>query len=296
MKQRMHIDIFAALSALIVPWLLYSIVSGVLCFFIRYSQPGKVCFIVASCALIPLIFGAVAAQLRICRKSGEAVNPTWFVILFVSSSLALISGVMMGSSIYESNSRPYYEWLNLNLYTSVDPQMSTGRSVLDAGRMVFTSESRLEQNFSLGFRNVNTYCVAPVVSSTQPLASYDFWATGVNCCGDAVINAALRGGSMDSGPAFNCGKDVSATGGGGLRVLDNSLIPYFRLAVEQAKSKYRINANYPVFFTYVQDPVGEMNRYAHYALKNYLFATLLFFGFQTFLVGSVLVLASRRFA
>ena len=33
------------------------------------------------------------------------------------------------------------------------------------------------------FFSAARYCVAPIISGEAPLATYDFWAVGVNCCG-----------------------------------------------------------------------------------------------------------------
>jgi len=288
------VNIVSVALSLAMPFLLFAAISGVMSFHLRFSKPGLVCFTVTCGGFIPVICGIVAMQMYKRRRLGESVPSTWFLFLCITSLIAWASGVVLGDANYEMNTWRYYEWANLKLYPHVDPEVVAGQAVLDAGRLVFTPGSRLDRNRSVSFKSIDTYCAAPVVSSDRIMGSYDFWATGVNCCGDSVVNASLRGGSVAAGTNFQCGKDVNATGAGGLRVLDDHLIPFYRLAVEQAVSKYRINAHHPIFLTWVQDPVGEVNAYADRAVKNYLFRVFLFFGLQLFLVAFGLVVVSRR--
>jgi len=288
---RQQVNMLPVFFAFLVPTVLFAIISGVVCFHARYSQPGLVCFIVACGGFIPLICGASAMQMDRRRRLGAPRRPTWLLFIFASSLFAWISGLVAGQINYYEYALRYYEYASLHLYPYVDPQGDSGQGVLDAGRLIFTPGSHVDRNLSVSFKHVDTYCVAPVVSADGHLGSYDFWATGVNCCGDSPVNATLRG-AVPAKTGFQCGQDFNTTGAGGLRVLDNGLIPFFRLAVEQAKSKYHLNANQPIFFTWVQDPVGETNKYMDLALKNYLCGVLLFFGLQFALV----VLAVMSFA
>jgi len=288
---RQRVNILSLFFALLVPTVLFGVISGVVCFHARYSQPGLVFFIVVCGGFVPLICGTSAMQMDRRRRLGAPRRPTWLLFLFATSLFAWVSGLVTGQINYVTNALRYYEYAYLHLYPSIDPQADSGQEVLDAGRLVFTPGSRVDRSRAVSFKNVDTYCVAPVVSSDEHLGAYDFWATGVNCCGNAPVNATLRGtvnatlrGTMTAEADFHCGQDFNTTGAGGLRVLDDGLVPFFRLAVEQAKSKYHLNANHPIFFTWVQDPVGETNMYMDRALKSYLCSFLLFFGLQFFLV------------
>jgi len=263
---------------------LFAIISSIVCFHARYSQPGVVCFIVVCGALVPATFGAAAVQIDKRRRLTTPFRPTWLYFIAASTLLAWVAALFAGEVNYSTNAWRYHALTNLKFYTNVDPQGDSGQALLDAGQLVFTPGSRVDVSRSISFKSVDTYCIAPVVSSENHLGSYDFWATGVNCCGDSSVNASLRGGTVAAGTNFQCGQDVNNTGAGGLRVLDNDQIPFFRAAVEQAKSKYHIIANKPIFVTWVQDPLGAINLFADRALKSYIFGVLLFCGFQFALV------------
>merc|ERR1719160_616815 len=85
---------------------------------------------------------------------------------------------------FHSNLEPYYDVTNLNTYPAVDPSRMRGVQLMDAGRIMFTRGSKLDIERSMGFRNKETYCVAPIVSGADPqhMDRYDFWAVGVGCC------------------------------------------------------------------------------------------------------------------
>ena len=73
-----------------------------------------------------------------------------------------------------------------------------GNQLMDAGRVHFIPEAKLDIAHSMGFRrattqckecwfgfffvlarNLDTYCVAPIASGEQD--NYDFWAVGQSC-------------------------------------------------------------------------------------------------------------------
>merc|ERR1719476_755292 len=116
---------------------------------------------------------------------------------------------------------------------------------MDAGQLTFTPESRLDLGKSVGFKNLDIYCVAPITSTTnQPLKAYDFWAVGINCCSGHV-------------PDFSCGDYSNPMAHYGLRLLDDSAREYFRLAVQEAEATYNMKSTHPVFVHWLQDPYSE---------------------------------------
>merc|ERR1712124_161832 len=104
-----------------------------------------------------------------------------------------MGGMVLGDMNYWENLQPYYDIIHLNEYTSVDPSQMSGQQLMDAGRVIFSEKSKLDLTKSMGFKNMDTYCVAPITMGTDTLETYDFWAVGMNCC---------SGNSAD----FHCGE------------------------------------------------------------------------------------------
>merc|ERR1740117_1536623 len=124
---------------------------------------------------------------------------------------------------------------------------------MDAGRMTFAKGSRLDLTKSMAFRNVDTYCVAPIVGKNETnqtrRTSYDFWAVGLNCCTGRVGD-------------FNCGEYNNPHALSGLRVMQEEQRNFYHLAVNQAEASYGIQANHPLFFYWMQDTTAEVSAYA----------------------------------
>ena len=146
--------------------------------------------------------------------------------------------------------------------------------------MYFADGAKLDGTKAMGFKNLDLYCVAPIVNGNEVMSTYDFWAVGLNCC---------SGVSSD----FRCGEFNSPHARAGLRLMRDDQRPFFRLAVQQATAAYHIKSTHPLFFYWLQDPVGEMTAYRDDGFKYYLLGIFTHFAFNLFCCTVAVVGFSR---
>jgi hypothetical protein len=211
---------------------------------------------------------------RITRKKER--DPMWYSFAAVAFGLAVFLATTFGDMNFWYNMQPFYDIENLNTYPSVNPAREKGQQLMDAGRVYFADGTGLDMRKAMGFKNLDLYCVAPIVHGNDQLASYDFWAVGLNCC---------SGVSSD----FRCGEFNNPHARSGLRLMRDDQRPFFRLAVQQAEAAYNIKATHPLFFYWMQDPVAEMNGYRDDGFKYYLLGIFTHFAFNLFCVVCAVV-------
>jgi hypothetical protein len=277
--ERNKFNLVAIVLSLFVPTILFVAMNCVLSFQVHYDSPGVANFICILMFGLVLVFGYFAyAAIR--KKAQGQGQPNWYIFLFVTSLGAWISAYIAGNSNYARNMRPYYDISNLNVYPSIDPATTKGQQLMDMGRATFTKDSRLDLTKSVGFKNLDIYCVAPVVAGNGSMANYDFRAVGLNCC---------SGHTAD----FACGEFNNPMAHSGMRLMRDDLRPYFRLAVEQAQASFNINARHPVFLYWMQDPVAEINAYEDAGDKEFITLAFRFIAVQMVLVMLAVVAFSR---
>jgi len=198
----------------------------------------------------------------------------------IALAVALVLAVVFGDMNFWYNMQPFYDIENLNTYPSVDPSKDKGQQLMDAGRVYFTDGSKLDFSKAMAFKNLDLYCVAPIVLGKALLTSYDFWAVGVNCCSGAQSD-------------FRCGEYNNPHARSGLRLMKDSQRPFYRLAVQQAESAYQIKAEHPLFFVWMQDPIAEVNSYRDDGFKYYLLGIFTHLAFSIFVVVCAVVAFSK---
>mmetsp|Transcript_20733 Transcript_20733/g.48167 ORF Transcript_20733/g.48167 Transcript_20733/m.48167 type:complete len:315 (+) Transcript_20733:154-1098(+) len=276
-SRRLNID--AILQCLFGPWILYSIVFAATSFSLRYDMPRVANAIVAAAVFVVIVafyFAADAVLRKRWHDDGYNVyfEPTWFVFLFVMTLIALIAGIMSGNTNFDLYMAKYFDYMKLNVYErpAVNPTLLRGEQVMDGGRVVFIEDTRVALDKSMGFRDKIMYCVAPIVHGTDQPQTYDFWAVGTDCC-------------SGQGPDFHCGEYNNPNGDGGLRLLNDKDRAFYRLAVQQAESMYGIRAAHPLFFEWVEDPVGIVDNYRTAGIQNYFLGVFSHLLFQAFCVS-----------
>lgn len=266
------------LVSLFAPWVLFVSIFALLSFRARFLYP-TFCHVLALLALLGILAGLVYAGERRKKNAGDG---TWYFFLFGACALAWILAFGLGNGNFYINTLDYYEFTNLNSYVSVDPFLSRGSMLMDAGRVVFTEDAFLDVRKSMGFKDVQTFCVAPIVSRNASRASpqtLDLWAVGKGCC---------SGSQAD----FHCPYFQDPTTHGGLRLLGDEDRPFYRLAVQQAEARYGLKAEHPVFFTWTHDPFAEVLELYQSAARWFLMGVFSHLLLQVFLV----VVAAMVFA
>jgi len=254
-----------------LPWLLFAMVYTFEFLPLHYQTPQVVNLLVMASVLICV--GLFAVALNAWRKRFEGVDSFWYFFIAVTATFAVASGFVAGLKNFEDNMVPYMDVSNLNVYTGIDPSKYTGAQLMDAGVVSFTAGSTLGVPKSMGFKNLETYCVAPIISNASAKPdTYDFWAVGLNCCSGHLAD-------------FHCGEFSNPSAVSGVRLMREDYRKYFRLAVQQAEAAYNIKAEHPVFFYWLQDPSSEITAYQEDAYRIFLLGLGVSVGVQLVLVA-----------
>lgn len=284
---RRRINALPVVFAIFGPWLLFAFIYGIMSFSMHYEQPSLVFFIVNLGFVVVIGVGLAAVsgwRKRAARDS--QYEPSWLAFMFLTMLVGWTVAVVAGDINYYGNMKPFYDLMNLNNYPDVDPVVTRGQMVMDAGRIGFTADTHLDLTRSIGFKSNAVYCVAPVSKlnrtsgAMQTLSNYDFWAIGVDCCSGHE-------------PDFHCGQYSSGRARGGMRLMHDNERPFYRLAVEQAEATYSIKATHPLFFHWMEDPQAEVNSHREQGFRTYLIGILVYLSIQVFLVAAATLVFAR---
>jgi hypothetical protein len=260
---------------LFVPWILFCVTFGIWSFKFHFRYPQflpHVALVLFAVCLYPLW--------RLYESHQKGQDPMWYGYSFVTLSLAVGLGIYFGNWNYESNMWYSFKYNSMENYPSIDVGKELAVNVLDAGRVYFASTAKIDTAQSWHFKDGTLYCVAPIVSSAgMQTKTLDFWAVGTDCCSDIASD-------------FRCGEFTNANARSGLRLLDESKLKMYRLAVEQATQLYNIHSTNPLFFEWTQDPLDDVQKFQ---IAGWSFFQL---GVVFSLVASVLIVgaATLRFA
>lgn len=271
--------------SLVLPWFLFVAIYSAMAFSLHYSYP-RLCFLVVSLGffvVVVLAARASKASKKHARFHESRSPPRWETFLAITCGIAWLLAVLGGSKNFEVNMHPFYDIVSLNTYQSVDASQALGNMMMDAGRIRFIPGTKIDEQLSMKFTDLETYCVAPIVSPNMSGAtSYDFWAVGTNCC------PGLAKGS------FHCAEFDNPAAMSGLRLMRDNQREQFRLAVQQAEAAYDIHAHHPLFFYWMRDPTAELKAYQNDGYNWFIFAIFLHFCFQLALtVGASAVIGGK---
>jgi len=285
LPQPRRLNLVAMVVSLFVPWLLFCLTFANGSFEIRYDNEGLCTALHVVGILVVVLLGALALRAYMHQRAGDlSYEPTWHIFLFLTATMWLIIGHCAANSNYWGNMQAYYDYTHLGRYSFVNPSSMRGQEVMDGGRLFFTNNTHLDEAKAISFKNDHTYCVAPITAGTAPLASYDFWAVGKDCC-------------SESGAKFECAASQSLAARSGLRAVSDSDRPFYRLAVQQAEGAFNIKSIHPLFFHWVDDADDAMMRYRARGYQAYLAGMIGSYLIQLLLVYAVarLFAATEKF-
>lgn len=225
------VNMFAVVGAVLLVPPVFSYVVTLLTFKWHYSYPRFVWVLVSFGALPILITNSWKKQT--IAKGLAARWHNLYLFLFI---VAFVSGCIFGNLNYWYYSHTFYTVTAMKAYSNIDPAEANGVRFMDAGKIYFSSNAKLESDMGMSFTTLDTYCVAPIIDNTpnSSLASYDLWAVGMNCC-------------SASNPSFACGDYQNPHARAGVRQTFESQRLYFQLAVQQAEAAFNIVAKKPDF-------------------------------------------------
>lgn len=225
--------------------------------------------VIASIMLLTAFNGGWAG-----RASATFLAVNGFCMVFVG----LVS-VFLGVYCFQSYTKSYEIYRGSRYYENVVPNINPGAH-RDGGVINFAAGSRVDVEHSIGIRNGDFYCAAPIVFPDSNGFS-GFWAAGMNCC-----NA--RGG-------FRCGEVSELQVRSGLTVLDEDLftpeeIPQYMKAAAEAAAQFGIGIpTKPMFVRWSGDVDLDKDRYYHDAVG---FVTSSVAGLFCFMLVIVVMLSS----
>lgn len=258
---------------LFAPWCLFAAVLWLLSFSLHYTAPLVVGLLVLF--LVLLVIAAGIHAWGAARSSNEdsvgQYRTAWFKVLVLWLALAWTMAVLIGESNYMDSTAAYYNIRTLQTYENVDVSTGSGIAAMDAGIVVFKEGTTVDTSKSAAFRNDDIYCVAPLKLHDQAAENNDFWAVGRNCC------SGYHGD-------FHCGEYNNPRANSGIRVMRDVEAQFYRLAVRQAAAEWKLQARNPVFFTWMQDPMGKLERFQEAAMSVFQSSLLGYFVFQLLIV------------
>lgn len=227
------------------PVVVFIVTSSCFVFFYNYSNAFVIC-VVALCVLVSLALMAVPNK----RDNAPAF---WFNV-GVLCLFAAVMGSASGLWNYNRNVGLYWAYQGQREYTNVRPE-NPALSHLDAGKVQFSDDAKVDLSKAAGYRSGSIYCAAPVIGSTSP-NPIEYWVAGVDCC--------------EEKGSFTCGKVKDDEARSGLVYLDAvSLstpdLSNLRKAARMVQDFYGLRSSGDALFVHWVDDAGKAANEYHNA-------------------------------
>jgi len=271
MKNRRRLNCVPALLALFLPWLLYLLVFWVASFQLHYETPVGNALINLTC-----LISSIWYMRRIWNAWRNQERETFYrAYMAVACFCAVCIGWAVGDYNFWMHMQPYYNVNHLATYTNVDPSSqllrsgavvpTRGKRYQDVGKVYFNHETILDMSKAMSFKMGDLYCVVPIVNpSCKKNCGYDFWAVGINCC-------------SEDGSKFECGEYKNTVAKSGLRMMIDHDRAFYRMAVLEAETTYKVVSTHPLFFQWLHDPLASLAKQERSGYRWYVVGMIVFF-------------------
>lgn len=253
----------APVFLVILPWLMFTLIACLIVISFHHMHALVGCLI-ACCGALCVVF--VVLGLR-----GKSSHSRFFLGLGMLCLFANATSTIIGFYVYQEFTANFWAAEERRTFNNVRPDESA-TSLKDAGRIIFSEDSFLDTNRSVGYEDEGTvYCVAPVVSDTvgEKGGEVQFWAGGEDCCKD-------RG-------SFACDEALDKNVRGGAVIVDASplfpgVVPKYRLAAAEAEAAFNLKgAADSIFVKWVADPQALQDSYFESSIHFIGLASLMHF-------------------
>jgi len=211
----------------LVPWLVCVMISYM--FATQYHRTPLLVWLIVFAAAV-----TSCSQIRI-----EMPEDSWRSSVALGCLAAVLVSSFFGCIAYQEFYADYWSCHDSHTYANVMPSEAAS-AYLDAGKVIFAEEARIDVSRAVGYKDSTVYCVAPVLDSAGG-KTIQFWAAGKDCCGS-------RG-------SFSCDDAWDNKARGGIVISEAAVQPEYALAVRQAEAAYGVKSvAEPVFVRWVVDP------------------------------------------
>lgn len=203
-----------------LPTVVFTVVSGTASSSLLTYYPILIYVILAVVTIgCMLTLHIVSLVLRRYFSGRSKVFPFWYAFLGVSLTSSLVASVWFAHLNYMKNEIASDTLKRLAIASNVDPAVDSSSRYLDVGRVEFSNSTTLDLAKSIGFKNKEVYCVAPIVNNaSEAPATYDYWAVGLNCCDEN---------------GFRCGEYKKPNARSGVRLLNEEQREFYSAILDR---------------------------------------------------------------
>jgi len=250
-----------------LPTSVFAVISGALTFS-YHSNPGHAYLVMVMCFGISVVFMMVPRT--------RSAAPSYWFNMGVLCLVACLTGLGAAFSDINRHMSMYWLYEGQRMSTNVHPS-EPAVSHLDAGKIVFSDDARLDFPNAFAYGSKPTYCVVPVVGDASTKA-VQYWAAGVNCCthGNFTCDAATNR-EAHAGLVY-------------VEELYEDVLRSFHKAIRKAGVEKKLKLEQePLFVQWVVSPTQAQRSYYNAGVKYYILSVVLY------LVSSVFVALCMHF-